>query len=100
MRDVLGAAGHSVLGWPRHRWPAATQKKAKQALDVFIYHVRRTLAGYLGLLHVQAIVFTGPIGTSAIIQKMILRDLPAARGIKHLRVMADEEQAIVEAVKK
>lgn len=100
MRDVLSAAGHPVVGWPRKHWPVATKTKAKQALDVFIYHVRRTLAGYLGLSEVQAIVFTGPIGENPVIQKMILRDLPAARSVKRLTVVADEERAIVEAISK
>lgn len=100
MRDVLGAAGHHVPGWPRKHWPTATRVKAKKALDVFIYHVRRTLAGYLGLSDVQAIVFTGPVGTNQTIQKMVLHNLPAARSLTHLTIDADEERAIVEAVQK
>lgn len=100
MRDVLGAAGHAVPGWPRGHWTATTQKDAKAALDVFVYHVRRTLAGYLGLSTVQAVVFTGPVGGNPVVQKMIWRDLPAARGLKHLTVATDEEQAIVAAVGK
>ena len=100
MRDVLGAAGHSVLGWPRRRWTTAARKRAKQALDIYIYHVRRTLAGYLGLADVQAIVFTGPIGNNRTIQKLILRDLPAARRIKCLAVIANEEQDVVDQLGK
>lgn len=99
MRDVLEAAGHDVPGWPRGRWNALTRKRAALALDVFIYHVRRTLAGYLGLFRAsEPIVFTGPVGENRMIQKMILRDLPAARRTKVLTVHADEEQAIVDAV--
>lgn len=98
MRDILGAAGHPVAGWPRRQWTSATRVKARQALDMFIYHTRRALAGYLGLLPVQAIVFTGPIGANQTIQKLILHDLPAAHHVKHLTVVSDEEQAIVEAV--
>lgn len=99
MRDILGAAGHHVAGWPKHDWSATTKKKAKLALDVFIYHVRKTLAGYLGLeKNISAIVFTGPVGTNHTIQKMILRDLPAARKVKIMSFDADEERAIVEQV--
>lgn len=99
MRDVLSAAGHHVPGWPRHRWTNAAKKKATLALNVYMYHVRKTLAGYIGMSQVKAIVFSGPIGTNKTIQSMILHDLPAARGIKYLSVPADEEQAIVAAVR-
>lgn len=98
MRDVLSAIGRKVPNWPRRRWPAAMKDKAQRALDVFTYHVRRTLAGYLGLVKIQTIVFTGPIGVNPLIQKIILHELPAAKGIQRLTVPADEEQAIVEAV--
>lgn len=100
MRDILGAAGHHVPGWPSHKYGAVAKKRAGLALDVFAYHVRRTLAGYLGLASAQVVVFTGPVGANSTIQKMILHDLPAARGIRRVTVDADEEQAIVEAVQK
>lgn len=99
MRDVLEAAGHHVSDWPDGRWDARTRRRAKLALDVYVYHVRRTLAAYLGLYgSTKAIVFTGPVGENRTIQYMILRDLPAARHLKKLTVHADEEQAIVDAV--
>lgn len=101
MRDVLRAAGHRVAGWPTHRWTAAQRKKAILALDVFVYHVQKSLAGYLGMSdRIAAIVFTGPVGTNRTIQQMIKRGVPAMRGKKILEVQADEEQAIVVAVAK
>lgn len=99
MRDVLNAAGHSVPRWPKKKWSATTRAQAKLALDMFTYHIRRTLSGYLGLLeHPQVIIFTGPIGQNPIIQNIVLKNLPAARGIRRIGVTADEEQAIVDAV--
>ncbi len=99
MRDVLEAAGHHVHDWPDGRWNAVTKRRARRALEIFVYHVRRTLAAYLGLYGgVRAVVFTGPVGENRTIQHMILRDLPAARGMKVVTVHADEEQAIVDAV--
>lgn len=99
MRDVLSAAGHAVPGWPTKKWSAETRTQAKFALDIFCYHIRRTLSGYLGLLEdPQAIIFTGPIGQNTIIQNMVLKNLPIAQGVRRIAVAADEEQAIVDAV--
>lgn len=99
MRDILGAARHPVLGWLGKKWTDADRARAKLALNVFSYHIRKTLAGYLGLLdHVDAIIFTGPVGENTTIQKLLLSNFPAAKGIRVLTVHADEEQAIVDAV--
>ncbi|MFH0829235.1 MAG: acetate kinase [Candidatus Kerfeldbacteria bacterium] len=99
MRDILGAIGKPVAGWPRRKYTAAVRARARLALGVYTYRIRRYLAAYLGLSStVQAIVFTGPISGKRIIRQMILRDLPAARGIRTFMVPTDEEQAIVDAV--
>lgn len=99
MRDVLSAAGYKVPRWAGRRWSPVQRANAKLALDIFSYHIRRTLAGYLGLLdRPDAVIFTGPIGQNPIIQKIILTDLPAARSIRRISVSADEEQAIVDAL--
>lgn len=96
MRDILDAAGHPAHGWPRHRRSLAVRTRSKQALNIFIYHLRRTLAGYLGLLEQKnAVVFTGPIGENRFIQQRVLHALPAARGVPHLTIPTDEEQAIL-----
>lgn len=100
MRDILAAVGKPVAGWPRPRLSAAARKHSRLALDVFIYRIRRYLAAYLGLTEKpQAIVFTGPMAENRTIQRMVLDGLPAARGVRTLTVHADEEQAIVDAVR-
>lgn len=99
MRDILGATGHPVPGWPRRRWSARTRSKSKLALEMYLYHLRRTLASYLGLYPgVRLVIFTGPIGENRVVQRLILRDLPAARRIQRITIPADEEQAIVDAL--
>lgn len=97
MRDVLDAIGHPVRGWPHRRYPSITRAQSKLALDVFVYHIRMVLAGYTGMLQQKdAVVFTGPVGENRLIQKYILRDLPAARRIPRVTVEADEEQAMLD----
>jgi acetate kinase len=100
MRDILAAVGKPVAGWPRPRLSAAVRKNSRLALDVFIYRIRLYLAAYLGLTkNPKVIVFTGPMAENRTIQRMILDELPAARGIKTLSVHADEEQAIVDVIR-
>ncbi len=99
MRDILQAAGHPVRGWKKQRVSSATRKKAQLALNMYVYHVRRTLAGYLGMTHrAHAVIFSGPVGENPIIQKLILGALPAARGVRALSVHTDEEQAIISKI--
>ena len=99
MRDILDAAGYPVPGLPRGHWTKTVRTNARHALEIFIYSVRRNLAGYLGMFgKVDAIVFTGRIGANRDIQRLVLEQLPAARGIIRLTVPADEEQAMVDAI--
>lgn len=101
MRDILSATGHAVTDWPKRRWDNAERVRASLALAVFLYHIRRTLAGYLGLITgVRAIIFTGPIGANRTVQRLVVQGLPAARGIRPLTIPADEEQYIINAVTK
>lgn len=101
MRDVLGATGYPVPGWSRGHWTTATRARARQALEIYLYSIRHNLAGYIGMSeNIKAVVFTGRIGANLDIQRLVMQKLPAVRGIKHLTVTADEEQAIVEAVTK
>lgn len=100
MRDVLAAVGKPVAGWPRPRLSAIVRKNSRLAMDVFIHRIRRYLAAYLGMSHKpKAIIFTGPMAENRTIQRMILDGLPAARGVRTLTVHADEEQAIVDAIR-
>src|SRR5207247_1991313 len=97
MRDILSAAGRPVLGWPRQRWTKRQRSRARLALDMFIYDIRRYLSSYLGLLPtVDAIIFTGAIGQNRLVQRLIIRNLPAARGRRVMTVATNEERAIAE----
>ena len=99
MRDILGAVGKPVAGWPRRKYPTAVRARARLALDVYTYRIRRYLAAYVGMSSAtQAIIFTGPISGNRVIRQMILRDFPVARGIPSFVIATDEEQAIVDAV--
>ncbi len=98
MRDILGAAGQPVKGWPGSQWTAAQRKHARLALTMFIYDIERYLGAYLGQLNVKApIILTGLIGCNPYIQHQ-LRALPIAKGRRLIVVPADEETAIAVAV--
>lgn len=97
MREILLAAGIRVAGFasslkanPTHR------KKARLALEIFIYDARRYLASYLGLLpRVDAIVFTGGIGSAnATIRRMLLRGLRLPTKTSVLAIPSNEELAM------
>lgn len=99
MRDILGAAGHGLPGWPRRSWTAGQRRHARLALDMFVYDIQRYLSSYLGLApRTAAIVFTGAIGQNKYIQGQIIRSLPAARGYRVLTIPTDEERAIAVTV--
>lgn len=97
MRDILGAAGHPVAGWPAKRWTAAEIDHARLALDIYLHDIQKYLSMYLGLLPtVRAIVFTGSIGQNSWIQQRVIGGVPAATGRRRLSILADEEQAIAD----
>ncbi len=97
IRDVLGAAGHAVPGWPRRRWSAQQRRQSRLAIDIFRYDIQRYLSSYVGLAqHLRAIVFTGSVGQNRVVQRLILRGVNVPRGVKCLTVATDEERAIAE----
>ena len=99
MRDVLSTAGYPVKGWPHRHRPATVRANAKLALEIYIYYIRHNLAGYIGMSEkIKAIVFTGRVGANRDIQRLVIKDLPAARKIPYLTVPADEEQAMISAL--
>lgn len=99
IRDVLGAAGHPVPGWPRKRWTASQKRHARLGIQIFIYDIRRYLASYLGLIRRPGvIVFTGAVGQNAWVRHAILTGLQPARGLAVVVIPTDEERAIAEAV--
>lgn len=99
VRDVLGAAGHPVAGYPRRQWSTTQQHHAQLALDMFCYDIQRYVASYLGLLpRCDVIVLTGAVGQNTYLRDRIIRGVPAARAVQVISVPANEEQAIAEAV--
>ncbi len=99
IRDVLGAGGHPVPGWPRRRWTAGQRRHARLALAMFIYDIQRYLASYLGLLpQPKVIVFTGAVGQNAWVRSSVLGGVRRPPGIRILTLPTDEEHAIAEQV--
>ena len=99
MRDILGAAGHPVPGWPKRSWTARQRANARLAVSMFVYDVQRYLSSYLGLLpQPRAIIFTGSIGKNRWVQREVIKGVPAAQGIRVLTIPTNEERAIAEDV--
>jgi acetate kinase len=73
-------------------------KKAKLAFDIFIYRIQKYISAYAGILKdVQAVVFTGAIGSGdPYTVKKIKQGLPLLDKVEILRIKTDEEKAIAE----
>lgn len=76
-------------------------KKAKLALDIFVYSIQKYIGSYYAILGgCDLLVFTGAIGFgSAKIRNMILKDLDILKKTKVLVIETDEELAIAEKIK-
>ncbi|MBI3573361.1 MAG: hypothetical protein HY092_04135 [Candidatus Kerfeldbacteria bacterium] len=100
MRDILDAAGIPVKAWQRVVWSRRQRQHAQLALAMYIYDIRRYLSSYLGMLSTTSvIIFTGAIGQNKTVQRLILRQLPAARGHQTVTIPTDEERAIAAQVR-
>lgn len=86
---------------------AGEKNKAKLALDIFVYSVKKYIGSYYAILGgCDVLVFTGAIGSgSAKIRNMICKNLdilnkPASRqgGTKVLTIKTDEELAIAQKI--
>lgn len=100
LRDVLLASGHKVAGYKSSlKFTKEQKQKAKLALDIYIYDIRRYLASYIAMSKkLDAIVFTGGIGyNSAIIRKMILNKIQKP---KKCKVLVIEEAEMLNIAKK
>ena len=73
-------------------------KKAKLALDIFVYRIQKYICAYFGILkRVDAIVFSGAIGYGSFkIRNMIVKDLTLLKNTKIFAIKTDEELAIAE----
>jgi acetate kinase len=103
MREILHASGHQVRDYTSKRFYSVERKRrARLALSMFIYDVRRYLSAYLGLLgKVDAIIFTGGIGErSPVIRKFALQGFKFHGRPHILTIHTDEERAIAQEILK
>lgn len=77
-------------------------KKAKLALEIFAYRIRKYIGAYFAILNgCDLLVFTGAIGSGDIrIRKMILDDLDIIKNVKIVAIKPNEELAIVKKILK
>jgi len=87
MRDVLKAVKRG-------------NKKAKLALEIFIYAIQKYIGAYFAILGgCDLMVFTGAIGAgSAKIVNMICKPLPILKNTKVLSIKSNEELAIAQKI--
>ena len=73
-------------------------KKAKLALEVFVYRIQKYLGAYFAILNgCDIIVFTGSIGSgSSKIRKMICLNLKILKNVKIMAIETNEELLIAE----
>jgi len=76
-------------------------KKAKIALDVFVYSIQKQIGSYFAVLgECDLLVFTGAIGSgSALIRNMICKNLNILNKTKIVSVKTDEELMIAQKSK-
>jgi acetate kinase len=76
-------------------------KKAKLALEIFVYKVKKYIGAYFVVLGgCDLLIFTGTIGWGSLkIRKMICKDLTVLKNTKILAVETDEELAIASKIK-
>jgi len=77
-------------------------KKAKLALDVFVYKIKKYIGSYYAILNgCDLLVFTGTIGYgSSKIRNMICKDLGILKNTKVLTIKANEELEIAMEINK
>ena len=76
-------------------------KKAKLALDLFVYHLQKYIGAYFVILGgCDVLIFTGTIGYgSAKIRRMVVKDLKILDKTKVLAIKANEELHIIKKTK-
>lgn len=95
LREVLTRAGHRVSGYKKKKkYTLSESKIAKQALDIYIYDVRRYLAAYVAMSKkLDAIVFSGAAGAkNSDLRKMILSGLNRPKSCKIIVAQGDENK--------
>ncbi|MFA5413406.1 MAG: acetate kinase [Patescibacteria group bacterium] len=101
MREVLTAAGYSVLGFKGKKVSAEKKKLAKLALQVFVYRIKKYLGAYAAVLgKVDAIVFTAGIGErNKTVRDLIMKDIKISAQPKILAIPTNEELMIARKLK-
>ncbi len=101
MREILAGAGEKVVGYKvKQKFSAEDKKRAKLALDMFVYNIVR----YIGQFYVtmggaDVIVFTGGVGErSPVVRKKVMNNVKCLGKIKSLVVSANEELMIVKEI--
>lgn len=76
-------------------------KKAKLALDIYVYQIKKYISAYFGILGgCDILVFTGTIGfNSSKIRNMICKNLVFLKNTRVLAIKPDEELAIAKKLK-
>jgi len=103
MRDVMLAAGYKVA---KYKAPKKFNKKdklrAKLALEMFIYDIRRYIGSYATIMGgVDAVVFTAGIGErNTVIRKLITNNLKLNQKFKSVVIPTNEELMIAKQVVK
>jgi len=77
-------------------------KKAKLALDIFVYSIQKYIGAYFGILGgCDLLIFTGAIGAgSSKIRRMICKNLAILRSTRVLSIKTDEELAIAQKIRR
>lgn len=103
MREILAGAGERVVGYKvKGKFSSDDKKRAKLALDMFIYSIVR----YIGQFYVtmggaDVIVFTGGVGErSPVVRQKVLKGIKSLSQMKSLVVSADEELMIAREILK
>ena len=95
MRDVLKAVKKGNASTS-----SAQVKKAKLALDIFVYAIKKYIGAYFAILGgCDVVVFTGSIGSGSVkIVNMICKNFSILKNTKVLSVKANEELAIAKKI--
>jgi acetate kinase len=93
LREVLVAAGYRVSGFRSSlKYSQEQKQRAKLALQVYIYSLRKHLGAYLAMSpKLDAIVFTGAVGArSKIVRSLVLSNLVKPKNCKILTLEDSE----------
>lgn len=100
LRETLLACGYRVSGYKSSlKFTAEQKKRAKLALAIYTYDIKRYLASYIAMTpKLQAVVFTGTVGVnSPVIRKLVLKDLQIP---KNCRIFVTPEGEMMSLAKK